>query len=369
MNIIILTNTFPSQENPVSGHFIYKRVEQLIHLGHQVEIVLVNHIRDKRLQEYPIEILGRIFRVHVINYLQLPFTWFQFGLFFPLKRLIKKYKTDIIHVHHVNCGYGAYLAHKRLSIPYVVTAHGSDIHTKLWNKKHFIISKKVLENSTQNIFVSEALKRIAQGFPIDLQRATVIHNGVSLPDIHDRAQEEAPGRFNIIYVGHLIDIKRVDHLVDIFELVKKKISHAFLTVVGDGDLSIKIQSQFAERGLLDSVSFTGQVENCEVYKLLQRSDILIAPSLKEGFGCVILEAQACGVQTVVSDNGGLPEAVGDVGLVIPETESWIDDFAEGIFQLYRHPVALARILTRARNFSWKRIIQKETSLYETALYL
>lgn len=362
MNILYLTNDFPSDENPSSGIFILKRALKLKEREIDVTVVIVNHIRDKTIKNYVYTYNNVTFDVHAINYFQLPKTNIQVFLYNKLKRIVIEKKIDLIHVHHINNGLGALMIKKRLNVPYLTTAHGSDIHTKLENRKYLHLSKKILENSSFNIFVSNALQKKAWDYDINLKKTKVIYNGVDIPQKKSDVSNDK-SNYKIIFVGNLIPVKRADFLPDILIKVKEKIPEATLLIIGEGPLRKVIVDKIVKNNLNDSIQLTGQLDNKDVFENLQRSDLLILPSKNEGFGCVVLEAQACGLQTVVSGNGGLPEAVGNVGLVVHDCENWIEDFSLGIVNIYLNPFSYDEINNRIKKFTWDNIIDQELAIY------
>lgn len=364
MNILYLTNTFPSENNPVNGHYLFSRYLELLKLGHNVEVVVVNHIRERKRSSYSFEYNGVSLKVHVVNYLQIPKTTIQLGLFLPLLKIVKSKHIDILHVHHINQGNGAWLLNSVLGVPYVTTAHGSDIHTKLKDKKHFTISKRVLEKSSCNIFVSNVLLNIAKESGIVLGKTAIVYNGI---DIQEKVQKIDNKTKTIIFVGNLVDVKRAQCLPDIFNLIHQSHPEVKFLIVGDGPLREHIKSKISEYSLERVVELTGQLEHNDVIKKLKESYLLLLPSLNEGFGCVVLEAQSCGCQTVVSSNGGLIEAVGDVGSVVVDGDNWIRDFADTCIQLLDKPVQQDFIYDRVKEFSWNNIINQEISLYKEVL--
>lgn len=364
MNILILTNTFPSVENTMNGLYVYRRCQELIRMGNNVEVVVVNHIRESRKKSYNYNICGQKKTANVINYFQPPMSNYQFFLKSKLKKIIRSFQIEIIHVHHVNSGFGAYLVSKDLNLPYVVTAHGSDIHTKLENKKHYIRSRKIIKGSSATIFVSKFLKEIALKYHLDMTNTIVINNGVDSPNA---LVVKSANNSRIIFIGSLIPIKRADKLVDIFRIVLKNDPQASLTIIGDGFQRELIRNIIQEYSLERNIRLTGQLPHDEVFSELLQSDILILPSLNEGFPCVVMEAQSCGLQVVVSNNGGMPEAVGDVGLVVPDSNRWIEDFANAIIKLKKNPISQNKIKGRINEFSWEKIVSQEIKVYKDVL--
>ena len=89
-----------------------------------------------------------------------------------------------------------------------------------------------------------------------------------------------------------------------------------LTVVGDGPERKKLETLAEELGLTPHIFFAGVLQGDDLVTCLNQHKYLLVPSVwEEPFGNVALEGMACGCLPIVSDGGGLPEAVGDAGLV------------------------------------------------------
>src|SRR5690606_36088395 len=111
-------------------------------------------------------------------------------------------------------------------------------------------------------------------------------------------------------------VKRVSDVVDIFASVQARLK-ARLLLVGEGPELAKIQQKIESLGLNDKVMFLGKQE--DVTQIVSLADVLLLPSENESFGLVALEAMACGVPTIGSTAGGIPELVthGETGFLAP----------------------------------------------------
>jgi len=94
---------------------------------------------------------------------------------------------------------------------------------------------------------------------------------------------------------------------------------------------------------------------------------MILPSRNEGFGSVIIEAQACGVPVVGSSNGGIPEVIGDGGIVVEEGEDFEKRFAEAVVEMLKKPIDSGYLRERTLGFSWENIVKREVAVYEEVL--
>ena len=88
-----------------------------------------------------------------------------------------------------------------------------------------------------------------------------------------------------------------------------------MTIVGFGPEERRLQAYCEQQQLLDQVVFHGRASGGDLAEILNRHRVMVVPSRNEGFGVVALEGIACGCVVVGSDAGGLPEAVGECGLV------------------------------------------------------
>ena len=133
------------------------------------------------------------------------------------------------------------------------------------------------------------------------------------PAVRDSRRRELglDDRLTLCHVGRLAVQKNPIGLIDIFSAVRAKCPSAMLLSVGDGDLAEEFERHIREKGLDDCVMRLG-VRN-DIPELLQAADVFVLPSLYEGLGIVVLEAQAAGLPSVVSD--AVPEVAVATDLV------------------------------------------------------
>ncbi len=144
-----------------------------------------------------------------------------------------------------------------------------------------------------------------------------------------------------------------------------------LVLVGDlGWMTEKILAAHANSGeARERILFTGFVADEDLAALYAGAQAFVYMSLYEGFGLPPLEAMACGVPIITSDNSSLPEVVGDAGIMLDARDG--DGLAETLGRLDADADLRARLaarsLARAAGFSWTRFIDSTLAAYRLAL--
>ena len=157
-----------------------------------------------------------------------------------------------------------------------------------------------------NIAVSSA---VAQDLPSS--RTTVIHNPF---EPYFTSTESPDDPHHLLFVGRLVSVKGVD--VALHALSQLDASYT-LTICGDGPERSELERLAMTLGLGNRVTFEGWVDHDELRPYARRVSIQLVPSRYEPFGIVALEAIAAGCAVVASDTGGLSEAVGPCGILVP----------------------------------------------------
>jgi glycosyltransferase involved in cell wall biosynthesis len=402
MKVLVLTNLFPFQGNLASGIFITKRLEQCVKLGIDYTAVPV-WFKDGWLNRFARRLLGKeqvnpIKELNGIQYSRLncerKATWLVWRSIGKINQIIEEHviakqaegfvhcvesrfdlsSFDLIHAHGMYtppAGLIAQILSEKYSKPYVLTVHGSDVNILMEKRKKVYLG--VFESAQAVIFVSNALLEKARSFGYSGKNAVVIPNGYD-PQIFRSLDKDQVRRQLGIYtegykyvgfVGGLIEIKRADKLIEIFELIRRRVSKVKFIVVGDGHLRGKMEEQAKQKGL--DVLFTGRLDQSEVASYMNAMDVMILPSRNEGFGAVVIEAQACGTCVVGSSNGGIPEAIGFQEYVVEEGPDFEERFAKKVVEVLRSGYDRQKIVQRAQKYTWEYIVKMEKQVYEAVL--
>lgn len=137
---------------------------------------------------------------------------------------------------------------------------------------------------------------------------------ISTSQIEMKKFKVEEGLGNHFVLGHIGTFKEVKNHLFLLKIMEKMSKHpsSKLILVGDGELRKPLQTEVEKMGLVDRVRFVGVRE--DVATILSSMDVFIFPSLSEGLGLVLLEAQASGIPCIVSE-AIQPEADLNIGLV------------------------------------------------------
>lgn len=158
------------------------------------------------------------------------------------------------------------------------------------------------------------------------------------------------------YFGRLKKYKSIDHLIHAFNVIVKNIPDAKLVIIGDGDFRPGLEKLARNLGIINSVMFTGYVNETEKVQWLNRAWFMVNTSLKEGWGLTVIESNACGTTVIGSDVPGLRDAIkdGETGLLYQYGN--IKELSEKILLLINDEVLRNRLsknaIEWASTFNW-----------------
>lgn len=281
--------------------------------GHQVHFI--THSVPFRLGQFHKNIFYH--EVEVSDYAVFRYPPYDLSLASKLAQVATMQKLDVLHVHyalpHAIC---AYLAKQIVGdhLKVVTTLHGTDItvlahEESLRELIRLAINESDAVTAVSNSLIAETKELLHIERPIDLTYNFVDHTEYEVrPNATFRAEFAEPDESILIHISNFRPVKRVMDVVDVFVKVHEQ-KRAKLLFVGEGPDLPKAYERLKELGLEDRVVFLGKQNT--VSHVLSIADLLLLPSEKESFGLVALEAMACGVPTIASNAGGLPELISD----------------------------------------------------------
>lgn len=288
---------------------------------------------------------------------------------------IKRNRYDIIHTHSLKADLWGAIAGGLANMPMVV----STVHNEEQILKIPIL--KLLEGWVVNrlddfiIAVSDGVKRFLvreAGFPIDKIR--VVRYGIDPSDIEIDMKKNIRQELGIENdapligcVGRLISQKGHKYIIEAARKVIENFPKVRFLIVGKGPLEKMLKRMSRDLKISSSIIFTGFRE--DVYSIIDKLDLLILPSLWEGFGLVLLEAMALGKPIVATNVGGIPEVVkdGEAGILIPPKDS--DALANAIIKLLKDKQLAKRMGEAGRKrveeyFQANRMAEEIKEIYE-----
>lgn len=255
MKVLVLTNMYPHEANPVSGIFVHQQVESLRAKGIDIDVLFVNGPRNK------------------LNYLWgIPRLW---------ARLLTHH-YDLIHAHYV---YSGLIARMQVGCPVLVTYHSGEV----FKPKQLRLSRFINHWIDGIIAVSGWVKDRLQD-----ERASIIPCGVDLNWFRPVPQDEARGKLGLPQDKKLVLFAAAMRPEKRFPLVQE--SFALLS---------------RERPDAELVVASGKPpEAIPLY--MNACDVLVLPSDKEGSPQVVKEAMACNLPVVATPVGDIKELIGNI---------------------------------------------------------
>ena len=174
---------------------------------------------------------------------------------------------------------------------------------------------------------------------------------------------------DIIYAGRHLKHKNIDSLIRSLVLVKKKFSEIKVVITGEGPETKKLKFLAKKLGLEDNVNFLGFIDDhSDVYSKMKSSKIFVLPSVLEGFGIVVIEANACGlpVITIKSKKNAAADLVenGKNGFICNLTEQELSDNIIKLLDDNSLRGKMSNISTKyAEKYNKNKIVNKIEKLY------
>lgn len=378
MRLVTFTNLYPSRDMPRHGIFVEERLRHLLDIeGLEGQVVALRPCTPRiRLNGKATEVRSGIpVDYHAVptvpklsNWID-PWTWAAATESSLRDAIARSAEPTILDAHFLYPdGIAAVILGRRLGLPVVLSARGSDVNVKCLNPVMRKWVQWAAARCAAIIAVSQALATRMAELGIDPPILEVIPNGVDLEKFRPRDREQSRRHFGVTgkvmaSVGHLVDDKGHQFAVE----AVASLPDTTLLIVGEGPRKARLQQLARKLGVAERVHFAGLVPHEEMPALYSAADVLVLASAREGMPNVILESLACGTRVVATDVGGTGEIVrcGEAGLLIRERSA--EGLLQGIARLEAMPVPMQATREYAAQFSWSNIIGKQIALYQTVL--
>ena len=332
-----------------SGGEVYDRevISRLCRRGIKIYTLLPKGRLHSKVKNLTVEFsrLGSYVPPHLFSAAALPY----------LVKTYKKHHFDLLRIHNLYFLSFAAAAFKAKfhRVPLV----GSLLH--LEDGVNHLLLKSTINKYDHLVTISQSTKReIIKCYQYPENKITVAYPGV---DSRFTPHRKKGGRFTIMFVGGLKPRKNPEFLLKVMAKINRP--DVKLVFAGDGPLRGRLKGK--------NVSVTGFIPENKKPELYHQADVVVLPSIKEGFGMTLLEAGASGLPVVASNVWSMPEIVkdGETGFLAKLND--VDDWSDKLLQLIKSPQLCNQMGESGRiiaaNFTWKRNINKQIKIYENLI--
>jgi len=314
--------------------------------------------------------------VRLANHLQ----WLWDRLFLP--RVISNSKIDIFHATDNN------------SIP---ISHSCKVIATIYDlipcifPKHYFNSLKTLDlrynyyrqlaaakKSAMIITISEYSKKdIMRILHVSEEKIKVIYlaaNEKFKPIKDNQILEKVKAKYNInrpfaLYVGGFDYRKNVERLIKSFYLFSQQSTEDLQLVIGGcigNKIALELKQLISLLNLKEKIVLPGFIADRDLPAMYSAAELLIFPSLYEGFGLPVLEAMACGTPVICSNTSSLSEVAGDAAILVNPYDE--EEIAQAMKRVLSNPDLREKMkrkgLERAKLFSWEQTAKKTLKVYQ-----
>ncbi len=251
--------------------------------------------------------------------------------------------------------------------PTILTLQSGDLDMPSKRGRPFqrIVWKGIHTSPTVVVGISKALTERARR--LGALRTMTIPNGVDFGHLAGIPRgEKIPHR--AVTVARLSPEKGLPFLIEAMADVRRALPDAELIIVGGGALEQELKALVATRALQDAVRLLGAKPNVEAMAEVAKSGVFVLPSLGEGLGIVLLEAQALGVPVIGTNVGGIPDVIvhEKTGLLVPASDAGA--IAAAIVRILKDGALAGRMVAEAQarleKFDWNAIAEHYAELYQ-----
>ncbi|MDD5005170.1 MAG: glycosyltransferase family 4 protein [Candidatus Omnitrophica bacterium] len=293
--------------------------------------------------------------------------------YFILSKFLKDNPVDIIHAHTRVTQVLAWSLAGRFKIPLVTTCHGffkPRWHRKkfaCWGNKVIAISRPVKEHLIRDLKVSE-------------ENISLIHNGVDLAKFREHTLEEInyfkkeigipDGSFVVGTAARFSTVKGLEYFIKALPAVLKENKQVIFLLLGYGEEEYRLRQIAKDLQVDNRVIFFRPTK--DTYEYLCVLDVFVMPSIQEGLGLSILEAQAQRIPVIASDVGGIPDIIDNslTGILVePKDESALSN---AIIELIKDNNLYSNIKNNAydrivKDFTVEQMVAKTEAVYKELL--
>jgi glycosyltransferase involved in cell wall biosynthesis len=335
-------------------------------LGHDVFILTSKTVRAEKLPNVYSFGLGE--RASTLDNVTVKRVISLLLLFFQCFFLLRRIKPTIIHTHSPDLGFACALVARLHRIPVVHTCHGVTFADTRYSRLKRATEKFFLKHGAFSAIVTVDKTSLQAFHDAGIERVIYIPNGVDTAFFKPIPRNKGE-IVTFLFVGRLENQKGLIYLIEAVKLLASSRKVFQVTIVGDGSLSGALQSQVRAYHLENFIFFVGAKGKTDLREYYQHADVLILPSLWEGFPLTILEAWASGVAVIATKVNGIPAICTDsINALLVSKENPQELFAAMELLLDNRSLVESlgqqgRILAN-KCFSWQAITEQTLKVYD-----
>jgi glycosyltransferase involved in cell wall biosynthesis len=331
LKICLITNRYPAHPDDVASPFVRDFHLGLKEKGVEVFVLTPYYETEKiSLDESVIrfkwvggkKVVGALNPFNPKETFQL-FSFLKNGKQQLLEQLEKVRPDFCLALWALPSGWFAYLAKKKLGIPYSVWCLGSDIY--VWAKKPFLrgVIKRVLKEAdflfADGFDLKEKVEELCGKKCLFLPSMRKLSAGSIGPETIDQTIGLDKSKTNFLYLGRWEKKKGLDELIKAFASVRKEMTRISLHILGWGDYEREMRKLINQLKLKEDIKIVGKVSTSLVASYLKESDCLVIPSKGDSIPLVFSEALQMRTPLIVTDVGDMGDLVKrfDLGKVVP----------------------------------------------------
>ncbi len=297
---------------------------------------------------------------------------------------VTQQKADIFHVIDHSYGHLVYWL-KQTGQPIIVTCH--DLANFIYPENIYsdaklpFISLLTWKFAVQGMKIADQVVAISSNTAKDIERmlniqTTIIPNAIDsvfrplLPNEvkhFRREQGILPDQICLLNVGSVVPRKNINTILKTLKVLKERGSDVHLWKTG-ADFNLDQKKLIRSQGLDNFITYLGQPDLQTLVQIYNAADVLLSPSLYEGFGMTVLEAMACGIPVITSNVSSLPEVAGDAGILVDPMD--VQSIADAVHRLHSDPIyrqsLIDKGIARVKAFTWEATAEQIAKLYEKA---
>ena len=265
--------------------------------------------------------------------------------------------------------------------PYWCYVHGEELTYAQTSRELGWMARRSFRGAERIVANSRNTREmLMRDWQVPAERITVVHPGVDTtaftPADRDPASRVRLGWGNrpvVLTVGALSERKGQDTMIRALPAIRRAVPDVLYSVAGEGWERARLEHLAVELGVADAVQFRGTPTDAELVECYRQCDLFTLPNRRagcdvEGFGIVLLEAQACGKPVIAGKSGGTAETmkIPETGVVIDCTTP--DRLAEVVVEWLRDPVLREKMGRAARQwvverFDWSILVEQASTLF------